>query len=375
MQALPIQVKIKLLGIEAPSLKSIPHYDIRISVNKIGQVPTCSRLMTISDGRFNKSRSWRKLPANKAKETCWQVWPPTSPALFPKSPDWLGARGMLYETNTNQRLAEVLKKFGIRPIFVGSRSIGQIVRHPITKSQVKTEPSDQQNAVYSLSCQQCTASYVGETGRTVGTRVKEHIRNKLVAIFSSFHSLSLNEVEAAAWNSFRNVCKNFLGSVKVENYQDIVNDLLLFYKALGCNMSLKIHFLHSHLDFFPDNLGAFSDENGESTEKRYQGKWSPGMLADYCWTLKRDVPHTQAKYRRKSTDIEVKYLTKLKDLVNERRVGFQGDGWMEWSTREVCRLGHRPLHSHPHFLPLILPNGTYSRYVGLVICQPFNALV
>ncbi|UYV69081.1 hypothetical protein LAZ67_6002304 [Cordylochernes scorpioides] len=78
---------------------------------------------------------------------------------------------------TNQRLAEVLKKFGIRPIFVGSRSIGQIVRHPITKSLVKTEPSDQQNAVYSLSCQQCTASYVGETGRTVGTRVKEHIRN------------------------------------------------------------------------------------------------------------------------------------------------------------------------------------------------------
>ncbi|UYV74905.1 hypothetical protein LAZ67_12001752 [Cordylochernes scorpioides] len=67
-----------------------------------------------------------------------------------------------------------------------------------------------------------------------------------------------------------------------------------------------IHFLHSHLDFFPDNLGAVSDEHGErfhqdisSMEKRYQGKWSPGMLADYCWTLMRNVP--QAKYRRKST--------------------------------------------------------------------------
>ncbi|UYV64447.1 hypothetical protein LAZ67_3000735 [Cordylochernes scorpioides] len=117
---------------------------------------------------------------------------------------------------------------------------------------------------------------------------------------------SLNEVEAAAWNSFRNVCKNFLGSVKVENYRDIVNDLLLSYKALGCNMSLKIHFLHSHLDFFLDNLGAVSDEHGErfhqaisSMEKRYQGKWSPAMLADDCWALKRDLP--QAKYRRKST--------------------------------------------------------------------------
>ncbi|UYV70837.1 hypothetical protein LAZ67_8000790 [Cordylochernes scorpioides] len=53
-------------------------------------------------------------------------------------------------------------------------------------------------------------------------------------------------------------------------------------------------------------LGAVSDEHGErfhqdisSMEKRYQGKWSPAMLADYCWTLKRDLP--QAKYRRKST--------------------------------------------------------------------------
>ncbi|UYV76679.1 hypothetical protein LAZ67_14001721, partial [Cordylochernes scorpioides] len=49
-------------------------------------------------------------------------------------------------------------------------------------------------------------------------------------------------------------------------------------KALGCNMSLKIHFLHSHLDLFPDNLGAVSDEHGErfhqdisSMEKQYQG--------------------------------------------------------------------------------------------------------
>ncbi|UYV73268.1 hypothetical protein LAZ67_10002409 [Cordylochernes scorpioides] len=104
---------------------------------------------------------------------------------------------------------------------------------------------------------------------------------------------SLNEVEAAAWNSFRNVCKNFLGSVKVENYRDIVNDLLLSYKALGCNMSLKIHFLHSHLDFFPDNLGAVSDEHGErfrqdisSMEKQYQDIRS-GKGPMSCYSLKR----------------------------------------------------------------------------------------
>ena len=63
--------------------------------------------------------------------------------------------------------------------------------------------------------------------------------------------------------------------------------------------------VESHLDFFPENLGEVSDEQGERfhqgimvIEKRYQGKWTSGMLADYCWALKRDVPDD--KYRRKS---------------------------------------------------------------------------
>jgi hypothetical protein len=82
----------------------------------------------------------------------------------------------------------------------------------------------------------------------------------------------------------------------------------MIYKAMGCNMSLKVHFLDSHLDFFPENLGAISDEHGErfckdisNMEKWYQGKWSLSMMADYCWTLKRDVP--QVTYSRKSTTV------------------------------------------------------------------------
>ena len=62
-------------------------------------------------------------------------------------------------------------------------------------------------------------------------------------------------------------------------------------------MTLKIHFLESHLDFFAENLGEVSDEQGErfhqniiATKKRCQGKWTSSMLADYCWTLKRNVP-------------------------------------------------------------------------------------
>jgi hypothetical protein len=62
-------------------------------------------------------------------------------------------------------------------------------------------------------------------------------------------------------------------------------------------MSLKVHSLECHLDVFPENLGTVSDEHGE----RFQGKCSLSMLADSCWTLKRDVP--QATYSRKSTTV------------------------------------------------------------------------
>ena len=35
------------------------------------------------------------------------------------------------------------------------------------------------------------------------------------------------------------------------------------FMILGMNMSIKVHFLHSHLDQFPKNLGDVSDEQGE----------------------------------------------------------------------------------------------------------------
>ena len=80
------------------------------------------------------------------------------------------------------------------------------------------------------------------------------------------------------------------------------------YEQLGCNMSLKMHFLFSHLDFFPLNCGEVSDEHGERfhqdilvMEHRYKGKWSAAMLGDYCWMMKRDVPETKYHRRAKRT--------------------------------------------------------------------------
>jgi hypothetical protein len=72
-----------------------------------------------------------------------------------------------------------------------------------------------------------------------------------------------NETEKNAWLSFKRICKDFLGNHKPANYQDVVQEKLTLYNAMGCNMSLKIHSLESHLDVFPENFGEVSDEHGE----------------------------------------------------------------------------------------------------------------
>ncbi|KAL3279989.1 hypothetical protein HHI36_017495 [Cryptolaemus montrouzieri] len=57
----------------------------------------------------------------------------------------------------------------------------------------------------------------------------------------------LTNQELRAWNSFISIVRGFLGNNIDANYQQLANRLLDAYKSLGGRMSLKIHFLHSHL--------------------------------------------------------------------------------------------------------------------------------
>lgn len=106
---------------------------------------------------------------------------------------------------------------------------------------------------------------------------------------------TMNSLEKEAWLSFKAVVEGFLGNKKDPNYRNLVERLLKAFQNLGCLMSVKVHFLHSHIDYFPQNLGDYSEEQGERfhqdikvMEQRYQGKWNATMMADYCWNLKRD---------------------------------------------------------------------------------------
>jgi len=104
---------------------------------------------------------------------------------------------------------------------------------------------------------------------------------------------------------------SFLGNRKAVNYKGIVAKLLCILQDTVANMRIKLHFLYSHLDRFPENLGDLTDEQGErfhqdisEMEVRYQGSWSwdADMLADYCWSIKRDdafVIHSRRSLKHK----------------------------------------------------------------------------
>lgn len=146
-------------------------------------------------------------------------------------------------------------------------------------------------------------------GVLVGPQIRKIMKD------AKFETL-LKPVEKTAWKAFKDVVTGFLGNNKAANYEARISKLLKSYEKMGCLMNLKLHFLDSHLDFFPDNLGDVSDEQGErfhqailSMEKRYQGRWDEAMMGDYCWFLKRD--NRNYGYKRKSQFATNKCTKKL----------------------------------------------------------------
>lgn len=105
---------------------------------------------------------------------------------------------------------------------------------------------------------------------------------------------SLNPNQIIAWNAIKDVIENVLGKKREADSAERVKRLLKAFEVLGVNMSLKVHFLHHHMDWFEKQLSTESDEQGErfhqvalTMETRYRGKRLDSMLGDLCWWLKR----------------------------------------------------------------------------------------
>jgi hypothetical protein len=54
------------------------------------------------------------------------------------------------------------------------------------------------------------------------------------------------------------------------------------FKNLGYRLSLKMHFLNSHLDYFPENLGDISEKHGKRFHQTIKE-----MESRYTWLQKK----------------------------------------------------------------------------------------
>ena len=76
----------------------------------------------------------------------------------------------LTTTATIPYISRILQPFIIR---VAHKPITTL-RQLLTNVKDKDEPRNRQGAVYKINCSDCHASYIGETGRNLATRLTEH---------------------------------------------------------------------------------------------------------------------------------------------------------------------------------------------------------
>src|ERR1043165_1620685 len=98
------------------------------------------------------------------------------------------------------------------------------------------------NNEYNLTARASALIIKFREGIFVGPQIRQVMSD------SEFDTI-MTESEVSACRSFKLLCTDFLGNRKVSNFSDLVENLLTNYRVLGCRMSLKVHFLHAHLDF------------------------------------------------------------------------------------------------------------------------------
>ena len=77
-----------------------------------------------------------------------------------------------YIKGTSETISRILQPYNIRVAHKPTTTL----RHLLTNVKDRDEPNNRQGAVYKIKCSDCQASYIGETGRNLNTRLTEHKR-------------------------------------------------------------------------------------------------------------------------------------------------------------------------------------------------------
>jgi len=103
-----------------------------------------------------------------------------------------------YVRSISESFLPLAKKYGYEIAY----SVPNTLNRFIKRGKDKIEPAMQNGVVYKINCRDCNSSYVGQTKRKLGTRLKEHRldMNKKNGILSVISNLKLENNHEMNWN-------------------------------------------------------------------------------------------------------------------------------------------------------------------------------
>jgi hypothetical protein len=103
-----------------------------------------------------------------------------------------------YNNNINNAIRNTLKKQKIIPVYKCTHTLKNILNNAKPKTNILNK-----SGVYSISCDDCGATYIGETGRKLETRLKEHTRKNNLSSNFYKHLLFNNHTFNIENNNFK----------------------------------------------------------------------------------------------------------------------------------------------------------------------------
>ena len=100
------------------------------------------------------------------------IYRPTEADATNRNPTPVTTVTIPYIKGTSETISRILQPYNIRVAYKPTTTL----RHLLTNVKDKDELNNRQEAVYKIKCSDCQASYIGETGRNLNTRLTEHKR-------------------------------------------------------------------------------------------------------------------------------------------------------------------------------------------------------
>lgn len=135
-------------------------------------------------------------------------------------------RAIRYYNRSNRKLVNIFKRYNINLTFKTNNTLIDMLSN--AKDKIETL---EKNGVYKLYCQDCKSVYVGETGRKLETRIKEHIRDITTSSFGRHLHTHGHRIDAGKTRLLHQQDKNFklllLESLEIDRSKNNRNETCL----------------------------------------------------------------------------------------------------------------------------------------------------